>query len=304
MSELILHQYMISPFSEKVRKVLAFKQLSWAAVEQPNIAPKPNLTPLTGGYRRIPVLQIGAHVYCDTALIIEQLDRLHPETLLTPPELLGQAQMLADWADHRVFAHSGLATISELLHTLPKEFMEDRAKMSPGFASSGADPNGPAHARAQIGQACAMVERQLAHTPYLLGARFTLADAAVFHVLNFATLAPTSAAMIGSYAKLSDWLQRIIDMGEGTRTDMAPDAALAIAQNAAIDTTPPADAVADAALTPGQQVVIQADDYGQETTEGELVWLRDNEIAVKRVDAQVGEVMVHYPRVGYRITAA
>src|SRR6185503_3187288 len=52
---LILHQYATSPFSEKVRKLFAHKRAPWFAVEQPNMMPKPELVPLTGGYRRIPV---------------------------------------------------------------------------------------------------------------------------------------------------------------------------------------------------------------------------------------------------------
>ena len=91
MSDIILHHYEMSPFSEKVRKYFAVKNMGWAAVEQPNIAPKPALTPLTGGYRRIPVMQIGAHIYCDTALIIDTLEARHPEPPLTPPHLRGAA---------------------------------------------------------------------------------------------------------------------------------------------------------------------------------------------------------------------
>ena len=69
MSDVILHHYALSPFSEKVRRVLAYKQIPWRAVEQPIMAPKPDLRPLTAGYRRVPVMQIGADVYCDTAVI-------------------------------------------------------------------------------------------------------------------------------------------------------------------------------------------------------------------------------------------
>ena len=52
MPEIILHQYVNSPFSEKIRKIFAHKKISWRAVEQPVIMPKPKLIPLTGGYRR------------------------------------------------------------------------------------------------------------------------------------------------------------------------------------------------------------------------------------------------------------
>src|SRR3546814_2614716 len=38
------------------------------------VMPKPDLTALTGGYRRTPVLQVGADIYCDTALIARRLE--------------------------------------------------------------------------------------------------------------------------------------------------------------------------------------------------------------------------------------
>ncbi|NQV66525.1 MAG: glutathione S-transferase N-terminal domain-containing protein, partial [SAR86 cluster bacterium] len=60
MSDLILHHYPESPFSEKIRLLLGYKQASYQAVAIPVIQPKPDLMALTGGYRKTPVLQIGA----------------------------------------------------------------------------------------------------------------------------------------------------------------------------------------------------------------------------------------------------
>ena len=135
MSDLILHQYELSPFSEKMRKVLGFKGLAYHSVDQPNIAPKPALTPLTGGYRRIPVLQIGAHVYCDTALMVRELERRFPEPCLTPPALLGAAEIVADWADHRLFSMAALPTVVALAEILPPERSLRSATRSPSPAS-------------------------------------------------------------------------------------------------------------------------------------------------------------------------
>src|SRR5215831_8495481 len=100
--ELLLHQYDTSPFSEKIRKVFAHKRLAWRAVEQPNMMPKPDLVPLTGGYRRIPVLQIGADVYCDTQLIVRVVERLHPSPTLHPAGE-GTSQAWNLWADRVLF---------------------------------------------------------------------------------------------------------------------------------------------------------------------------------------------------------
>ena len=58
--------------------MLGFKGLAWRGVEQPPILPKPKLAPLTGGYRRIPVLQEGADLWCDTRLIARELERRVP----------------------------------------------------------------------------------------------------------------------------------------------------------------------------------------------------------------------------------
>ena len=56
-SDLILHHYETSPFSEKVRILLGIKGPPWRSVLSPSIMPKPDLTPLTGGYRRTPQLE-------------------------------------------------------------------------------------------------------------------------------------------------------------------------------------------------------------------------------------------------------
>ena len=76
MTDIILHHYDTSPYAEKVRTGLGLKGLAWASVELPQIMPKPNLTALTGGYRKTPVLQIGADIYCDSQLIMRALQRL------------------------------------------------------------------------------------------------------------------------------------------------------------------------------------------------------------------------------------
>jgi glutathione S-transferase len=65
---IILHHFDQSPFSEKIRLIFGFKGLSWKSVRIPRVMPRPDLTPLTGGYRRTPVMQIGADIFCDTQI--------------------------------------------------------------------------------------------------------------------------------------------------------------------------------------------------------------------------------------------
>ena len=63
MADLILHHYPTSPFAEKIRLVLGYKKLAWKSVIIPMIMPKPDVVALTGGYRKTPILQIGADIY-------------------------------------------------------------------------------------------------------------------------------------------------------------------------------------------------------------------------------------------------
>jgi glutathione S-transferase len=300
-ADIILHHYEMSPFSKKVISIFAHKNIAWQAVDQPITAPKPDLTPLTGGYRKIPVMQIGAHIYCDTKLIIRELEKRFPETPLTPPALLGAAELIADWADHRLFANAAGPSIFEISALVPDDFLSDRAAMQRPEVMAAALPI--EHVKAQFVLGLQMINRQLTASAFMLGDRFTLADAAVFHVLNFARNAPSLAAELAKHEAIERWLARIIDMGQGQRSDMAASDVLAIARDATPDFTPPADAIEDAALPVGQMIAIRPDDYGQEVTQGEIVWTTAEALAVKRTDPQVGEVLVHYPRLGYLFEA-
>jgi len=298
MAELILHHYPLSPFAEKVRRVLAYKRLPWRSVEQPIMAPKPALTPLTGGYRRIPVLQIGADVYCDTTLILRVIERLHPIPTVFPPALAGVAGLIEDWADHRLFMQAVPAVVVALLDHLPPGFLDDRADMSPAFARETLVAGAP-HAHAQFLQSLDRLESQLAYGSFLLGGAFTAADAACFHPLWFQQHGGTLFDAIRARPALSHWYDRIAGFGAGEPTPLDPRAALDIARSAT-----PADVDGDCAagsgFSVGEQLAVVADDYGRERTVGELARMTADEVVLRRRDAQLGEVAVHFPRAGYR----
>ena len=300
MSEIILHHYDISPFSEKVRRVLIYKEMPWAAVEQPIMAPKPDLTPLTGGYRRIPVMQIGADIYCDTALIIRKLDELSPAKPVLPSNNLGVAKILEDWADHRVFMHAVPPVVVALADALPPGFFEDRGAMTPGFDKDTLIAAAPL-AREQIAHDLNFLEEQLQVSKFLVGDAFSVADAACYHIIKFMLNDPTNEALISSRPKLAAWAQTIENFGSGQVKTMEPAEALAIAREAQ-----PADldkaSVEAVGYAVGDMVTIIADDYGQETTEGEVVSIHPNQVSVVRNDPALGQLAVHYPRAGYRVT--
>src|SRR5438477_6169919 len=123
---IVLHQYDVSPFSEKVRVALGIKRLAWYAVEQPVIMPKPDLVPLTGGYRKIPVMQIGADIFCDSQIILRELERRHPTPSLSPKNK-GAPFGVGFWADRQIFQAAVAIIFGEIGDRVPEDFKKDRA---------------------------------------------------------------------------------------------------------------------------------------------------------------------------------
>ena len=100
---IILHHFPESPFSEKIRLIFGIKKIAWTSVEITRIMPRPDLMPLTGGYRKTPVMQIGADIYCDTQLIMLELDKRLPAPGLLPKGREGEARAITMWADRTIF---------------------------------------------------------------------------------------------------------------------------------------------------------------------------------------------------------
>jgi len=306
MSDLILHHYPTSPFSEKIRLVLGYKGLAWKSVVMPAIMPKPDLQALTGGYRRAPVLQVGADIYCDTALICDVLEHAKPEPTLYPLHAKGIARILAQWADTTLFWTSmaynmqpkGLA---EMFANAPPEalkaFGQDRGAMSAGMTRLR-----PADAAAAYHSYLRRLANMLeAPQPFLLGQEPCIADFAAFHPLWFTrTRVPSLAGIFDATPVVAEWMDRMAALGQGTMEKFNALKAIAVAADAtplAISDEEPFQDEHGIAL--GSQVSITAESFGLEATQGELVAATRMHYTLRREDERTGMVHVHFPRIGY-----
>ena len=303
MPEIILHQYVNSPFSEKIRKIFAHKKITWRSVEQPVIMPKPKLIPLTGGYRRIPVLQIGADVWSDTGIIIKKLDQLHPEPTLYPGGLTAAAETMNQWADRRLFWSTTPVIFEKLGASVPREFIEDRSKMMRGASFADLTQSAP-DARNQLRAFLDILDRQLAARPFLLGDSFSLADASCFHPVWFLRAEPTAFGFAQRMPNVMRWFERIDALGYGNVTPMNPDDALKIARDSAPAATENVDASDPNGLKAGARVSVTPDDYGFDPVTGRVVINTVDEIAIEREDAELGKLVNHFPKIGFRIASA
>lgn len=304
--QLILHQYAGSPFSEKVRAILGYKDLPWTAVEIPVIMPKPDLVALTGGYRRAPVLQIGSNIYCDTLLIAEVIERLAPIPALYPPESAGTARIIAQWADSTLF-RTVIAYCFQpegadaILGTMTPE--ERQAFAADRMAFRGALPRMPvAEATAALLQYLRRFETMLIdERVWLLGSAGSIADFSVYHCLWLIRRAGVLAAIVDDFPHVAAWYERMQRLVQPPQADMTSQAALVHAR----DESPQeleADFYIDThGIALGEEVTITPDDTGRDPVQGVLVMAMRDELAIRRFDERVGELIVHFPRLGFEM---
>lgn len=305
MTGIIFHHYPNSPFSEKVRIAFGIKQLAWKSVEVPNMLPKPDLMPLTGGYRKTPVMQVGADIYCDTQLIMMEIERLVPTPALLPKGKEGEARSLAMWIDRNIFWSAVGVVMGALGDKLPAAFLKDRSE----FTGRSFDPAklqlAVPMARDQTYAQLSLAEAMLADgRNYLLGAEPTLADCALYNPVWFikARLSPT-ASPLDRLPKIIAWSERMKAFGAGNRQDMPAAEALDIAK-AAKPLPASVDANDPSGLKAGQKVSVTPDDTGKVPVAGALVGLTADRVSIARNDPRVGDVVVHFPRAGFIVQAA
>ena len=310
MHDLILHHYPNSPFAEKVRLLLGFKQLSWHSVLIPPVMPKPDLTALTGGYRKTPVLQIGADVYCDSALIARRLEAEKATPALFPEGQEFNVASVAQWADSVLFQHAvSLAFQPESMAVrfaaLPPEavkgFMADRAGL---FAGGSASRLPLPLAQLQWPSFMGRLEQQLSREEgdFLFGPA-SLADFSMAHPLWFLMATPVTAPLVEDYPAVAAWLKRVLGVGHGSVSKLEAAAAIEIARNATPAALPSEASHLPAGLQVGQQVAIAATDYGVDPVVGELLFAGHEELILRREDERAGVVHVHFPRLGFSLTA-
>lgn len=298
---LILHHYDFSNFAEKARLMLGFKDLPWRGVEIPPIAPKPKLTPLTGGYRRTPVLQDGADLWCDTNLIARELERRAPSPTFWPRATAGFDEALVRWAEQQFMRPTALYVSGINADHMPEGLHEDRAKLH-GLPV----PSIEAVRKAAI-RNLQLVKPQIAWLadmladgrPYLLGAEPCIADFAAYHVVWFYRGRRIDCrAVFDPYPRLLAWRDRMAAIGHGRRTDIDADTALAEAR-AAQPATPRPSGPQEGDPLPGQRARVRAADNARDWIEGEVSFIDAGEIVLLRRDPEVGDVAVHFPRIGY-----
>jgi glutathione S-transferase len=304
---IILHHYPMSPFAEKIRLILGFKGLHWCSVHIPNIMPKPDLTALTGGYRKTPVMQIGADIYCDTSLIAEVIEAISPQPTLFPSGTAAASRILAQWADSTLFWTAipftmQPAGLAHMFEGVPPEsikaFGDDR-----NIFRANLPRMRPPDASAAFTLYLERLEGTLGKQKFFFESAPSIADFSIYHNIWFLDRGGPVAKILESYPALQAWRTRMSAFGHGTHEKLGGKDAIAIAHDAVAEPSSGKNAESHG-IAIGERVVVAATDTGTDPIEGALYGANRDRISIARQDPRAGNVVVHFPRLGFELRRA
>jgi glutathione S-transferase len=211
MGEINLYQYTISPFTEKVRRVLTYKHLKWHPIEC-HYEDKTNLLAVTkGAWTRVPVLEWDGEVVYNSADIIKWLDRKVTTNRVIPDDARGLIAIIDHWADNTFFMPILFLVIPDLLDAAgDAKLQANREKMIGMTTAQMRERHAPM--QEQLGVYLRMIDDQLAGKDFFLGRNFTMADASLYHPLFFLALNPSNFSTVKNFGNVSRWYERIRDL--------------------------------------------------------------------------------------------
>ncbi|MGB5325636.1 MAG: glutathione S-transferase family protein [Pseudomonadales bacterium] len=297
---MILFNYNLSPYAEKIRLMLGCSGLSWVSVKVPPLPPRKGLDELTGGYNRIPVAQSGADIFCDTKIIASEIAASagRPEFALETcaAEVATFARSIEQekfFAAVRAVPSKAMLVraLKEHLPTTLMKLMKDRAKM--GRAAKVRLPS-PAESLKIYSAMLADLDQQLADD-FFFGDRPTNADFSAYHLVWF-NVDLGKQEIPQQYSRLRAWYKRMSAFGHGNVQRKS----MYYALQQASDNEPRAIA-SDEMASSNARVSIRPDDYRLDAVQGELVGESSLRWIIARDGAKCGRVHVHFPKEGFSI---
>jgi len=304
MSDIIFHHYPPSPVAEKVRIAFGMKSLSWQSVEIPRLPPKPLLMPLTGGYRRTPVAQIGADIYGDSQNIFRLLD----EACEGPKLVSGLSMALASWSESVLFHLALRLVLTNAMGSAPPEFIQDRGSLyfDKGWTREQMEADLPAF-ETQLQAGFSMLESHASQSgAYLFGDAPNQADANLHYLLWFVGGRwERGPDFLSQFPALMAIEEKLMADGHGTPTEMSGEDALRVAKNATPQSPTGIFCQNPQGLAIGDLVVVrQAGDTADPDIAGHLRMLDDTRISLDMHNDEVGSTALHLPVLGYKIKKA
>ncbi|WP_353171719.1 glutathione S-transferase family protein [Acinetobacter rudis] len=226
MSSVVLHQWEISPFCQKVSRMLRFKGIAFESVNYNGLLAAK--VPMLSKVGKVPVLDINGKRIQDSTRIARYLDQTYPDLPLlypTDPLLKAQVELWEDWADELLYFYEVYFRVTD-----PQAFNQAVAIAGQGrpahesilvkpmlkaalmmqIKMQGIGRMAKADIEAEFRGHLARIELVLQQTGWLVGDCQTIADIAVGSQLR--EVIRTSmrwAEHIKGYPHIQQWIQRL-----------------------------------------------------------------------------------------------
>lgn len=226
MTEAILWQFEISPFADKVRRILNVKGVPYETRDPKmgDIAAFKKKSPAG----RLPVLEHGGRLIADSTDIALYLEEAFPQPALLPadPALRAEALILEDWADESLYWYeltmrltweTNAPTVvggmlkaggapALLVKPFTRQVMKTYGKIAAG-QGTGSKPR--AQVLSDLARITDSVQARLAGKTFLIGDALSLADIAVFVQLACIRGTVEGAPLFAARPGLSAWMDQI-----------------------------------------------------------------------------------------------
>jgi len=226
---LTLYQYEISPYADKVRRILKLKSLTYDVIEIP--ITKPGKFKAISPTGKFPVLVdegsgASAKTTIDSTDILRYLDLAYPAVRVAPddPRDAGLATILEDWADEslyfydltmRAWSQNRAWFLRDLLNQEPRSIGRTLLeRLIPGALlkvtrAQGLGRKPQATVMSDLAGLYDALEAMLAGCDWLAGPRLSTADVSVRVMVNVLDRTVEGAALLAARPRLTAWAARV-----------------------------------------------------------------------------------------------
>jgi glutathione S-transferase len=221
-----LYQFEISPFCEKVKRVMNVKKVSYEVIEVPMLAFLRGQAKRLSPANKLPAIQDGDVTLADSTDIVEYLEEKYPEPHVFPivPEESAMCHVLEDWADESLYFYefhlrfgvpaNAKQWAPELLKHDPAWFRTLGARMIPRAAvkatrAQGLGRKSPKQIERDLARHVDAIDGLLGDRRWLVGKSLTIADIAVFTMLRCIGGTPEGEAALARQKDVRRWMKRV-----------------------------------------------------------------------------------------------
>jgi glutathione S-transferase len=223
---IVLHQFAISPFCDKVRRALHHKKVQYETREVPLIDVTTGALRRKTGTGKVPALEHDGRLVVDSTDIVRYLDERFPEKPLIPKDArhAAYAHVLEDWADESLYflevyfrfmvPENAKRWIPELVHADPLPIRALAPVLVPRTLKGTLDQQGfgrksKAQLLGELDRHLDSIEAMLAGASFLVANALSVADLAVFAQLFAIRGAREGAEAIARRPGVVSWMERV-----------------------------------------------------------------------------------------------